>query len=165
MKATEFIAAALEGGRIWMEALLGDLDGADALVPATGAGGNHALWILGHLTVSEASILSSYIQGRSPAMPEWQPLFGQGSQPVADPGKYPSKTWLLTKHREVRAETLAYLKSITDADLENPSHAAHHTEMFGTVGRCLAILINHQMFHAGQLSDIRRTLGRKPVFG
>lgn len=165
MKATDFIAAALEGGRVWMETLLGDIDGPDALVAPTPKGGNHAMWILGHLTLSEASIFESFIRGAGPAMPDWQPLFGMGTQAVADASPYPSKAELLARHRDVRAQVLAHLAGLSDADLDKPSHAEQFTEMFGTVGRCFAVMINHQMFHAGQLADIRRALGRKPVFG
>ncbi len=165
MNATEFIATALEGGRMWIEAMLGDIDGVDAVAPPTPNGGNHALWVLGHLAVAESAIFNGYIRGAAPTLTEWEPLFGMGSRPVSDVSKYPGKAELLAKFQAARAETLAYLRSITDADLDRPSHAAEHKEMFGTVGRCFAVLVNHQMFHAGQVADVRRALGKKPVFG
>ncbi len=165
MKTTEFIATALEGGRMWMEALLADLDGADAVAAPTARGGNHPLWVLGHLTVSENSILSEYIHGPDPILPEWERLFGMGSEPVNDPARYPSKAELLAKFREVRAQTLKVLKSLSDADLDRPTNAEGPPELFGTVGRCLATTVNHQTFHIGQIADTRRALGRKPVFG
>jgi uncharacterized damage-inducible protein DinB len=165
MKTTEFITAALEGGRMWMEALVADLDGADAVATPTSRGGNHALWVIGHLAVSEASILERITKGQGPAMEEWRPLFGRGSQPVGEVGKYPQKADLLAKYRGVRERTLACLKSLNETDLDRPTHAEGPPELFGTVGRCLATLVNHQTFHVGQIADVRRALGRKAVFG
>lgn len=165
MKTTEFIATALEGGRMWMEALLADIDGADAVAPPTTKGGNHPLWVIGHLTVSEAMVLQEYIKGPDPILPEWDKMFGMGSQPVYDASKYPTKAELLAKFREVRAQTLAYLKTLTDADLDRPTNAEGPPELFGTVGRCWATIVNHQTFHIGQIADTRRSLGRKPMFG
>jgi hypothetical protein len=166
MKTTEFIATALEGGRTWMEALLADLDGKDAVAAPTARGGNHALWVIGHLAAAEASILNGPIKGKGPAMEEWKALFDAGTQPVSDLSKYPPKAELMAKYQGIRRETLEYLKSLSDADLDKPtSFTEGPKEFFGTVGRCFATLVSHQTFHVGQIADARRALGRKPVFG
>jgi hypothetical protein len=165
MKTAEFIATALEGGRMWMEALLTDIDGADAVAPPTAKGGNHPLWVIGHLTVSEAMVLTDYIQGPDPVLPEWVVMFGMSSKPVSDLSKYPTKAELLARFHEVRAQTLAYLKTMTDADLDRETHADGPPELFGTIGRCWATIVNHQTFHIGQIADARHALGRKPLFG
>jgi len=165
MKATEFVAGALTGGKAWMAGLLADLEDGDLVAVPTTKGGNHPLWVIGHLTASEASIVSGMIKGEQPDVPDgWGPLFGMGSQPVADASKYPSKAELLEAFEKVRAETLELLARLADTDLDKPSANSPNPELFGTVGRCLATLVNHQTFHVGQIADARRALGRKPAF-
>jgi hypothetical protein len=165
MKATEFVAGALTGGKAWMIGLLADLENGDLVAVPTAKGGNHPLWVVGHLTASEASIVSGMIKGEQPNLPEgWNTLFGMGSQPVSDASKYPSKAELLAAFETVRAETLELLAGLADADLDKPSASSPNPELFGTVGRCLATLVNHQGFHVGQIADARRALGRKPAF-
>ena len=165
MNATEFVAAALTGGKAWMGGLLADLEERDLVAAPTAKGGNHPLWVIGHLTVSEASIVSGMIKGDQPNVPDgWGTLFGMGSQPVSDASQYPTKTELLEALETVRAQTLELLARLDDADLDKPSATSPNQELFGTIGRCLATLLNHQAFHTGQIADARRALGRKPAF-
>ena len=66
----------------------------------------------------------------------------------------------------VRAETMAFLDTLTDADLDKPSHAPEEMkEWFGTIGQCLAVAPIHFGFHGGQIADARRAAGRQPVLG
>lgn len=164
MKATEFVAAALTGGKAWMGGLLADLEKGDLVAAPTAKGGNHPLWVIGHLTVSEASITSGMIKGEEPKLPAgWGTLFGMGSQPVSDASRYPTKAELLEVLETVRAQTLDLLARLDDTDLDKPSATSPNRELFGTIGRCLATLLNHQTFHVGQIADTRRALGRKPA--
>ncbi len=78
MKATELIATGLQGAGGWMEALLADLDGRDAVAMPTSKGGNHALWVIGHVTLAEASLVNAYILGKEEPMKDedYQLKFG-----------------------------------------------------------------------------------------
>jgi len=103
MKATEFVAGALTGGKAWMVGLVADLEDGDLVAAPTIKGGNHPLWVIGHLTASEASIVKGMIKGEQPNVPAgWGPLFGMGSQPVSDASKYPSKAELLEEISSVK---------------------------------------------------------------
>jgi hypothetical protein len=165
MTATEFVTAALTGGKAWMTGLLADLEEGDLVAAPTARGGNHPLWVIGHLTVSEASIVTGMIKGEEPNVPDgWGTLFGMGSQPVSDASKYPAKAKLLEAFEKVRAETLELLARLADTDLDKPAANPPNQELFGTVGRCLATLVTHQTFHVGQIADARRALGRNPAF-
>jgi uncharacterized damage-inducible protein DinB len=154
----------LEFGRRTMEGLVADLDGADLVAPPTSRGGNHALWVMGHLAVSEASIVGRFIKGQEPALKEWQPLFALGSQPTSDLSKYPAKSELLKKSQAVRQETLNLLGSLSEKDLDKPTSVQQNQELFGTIGRCFVTMVHHQAFHIGQIAVVRRALGRKPAF-
>ena len=68
------------------------------------------------------------------------------------------------KLQEVRATTLAYLDTLSETDLEKPSHAEGEMQAwFGTIAQCLVAVNNHFMFHGGQIAVARRAAGREPL--
>ena len=165
MKTIELIRKSLDGAKMWLTALLQDVKSAP-LTPPTPKGGNHPLWIVGHLAFSEARIVSQYIVGQGSPFAQWEPLFGRGSQPTPDASKYPSMDELLAELEKVRTRTLEVLGSMTDEDLSKPSKApADRAALFGTVGQCFTMLSHHMTFHAGQVADARKAMGKTPVFG
>ena len=135
------------------------------LTQPTSAGGNHPLWVLGHLAVTEGSIPEILFGAQNPVEP-WKPLFDAGSEPKADTDAYPPFDEVLSKYRVLRAETLKLLDEMDDADLDkptkNPPKGAE--EFFRTVGQTLLLTALHQSFHSGQVADARRAAGRKPMF-
>ena len=164
MKATELVRKSLDGAKMWLLGLVQDVKGSPLIAP-TPRGGNHPLWVVGHLALAEATLVSQYILGQGKQYPEWEPLFGTGSQPTPDASKYPSMDKLLAELEKVRARTLEVLGSMSDEDLSKPSKApADRAAMFGTVGQCFSMISHHMTFHAGQVADARRALGKAPVF-
>ncbi|NOY29261.1 MAG: DinB family protein [Planctomycetes bacterium] len=160
MNTIDYIRQEMNMSKAWIGSLMADLQDAPLTVP-TPNGGNHPLWIVGHLAYSESNIFHCFIQGKENPLGEWKETFGIGSQPVNDAAAYPSYDELLAKFEAVRAETLAYLETITDADLDKPSHGPEEKKaFFGTVGQCLAVMTTHLAFHGGQLADARRAAGR-----
>jgi uncharacterized damage-inducible protein DinB len=72
---------------------------------------------------------------------------------------------LLAELEKVRARTLEVLSSMTDEDLSKPSKApADRAALFGTIGQCFSMISHHMTFHAGQVADARRALGKAPLF-
>ena len=68
------------------------------------------------------------------------------------------------KFAEIRAATLAHLDTLSEEDLDKPSHAPEEFgELFATVGACFAAMCAHVAFHGGQVSDARRAAGRAPL--
>ena len=87
-----------------------------------------------------------------------------GTTPTTDASQYPSMEELLGKFEEIRAATLAHLNTLSDKDLDKPSHApAEFGPPFATVGACFAAMSTHMSFHAGQVADARRAAGRGPL--
>lgn len=166
MNAIAVIKASLEQSRQWVMALMGDMADAQTTFP-TPNGGNHPLWVLGHVVHSEASMIPTFVLGeQSHPLTKWDKLFGMGSEPSADASQYPSIDELMAEFEKVRAGTLQVLDSYSEADLDKPSKAPEELAvMFGTVGQCFASLGLHCAFHAGQVADARRAAGKKPVFG
>ncbi|MBL4591593.1 MAG: DinB family protein [Phycisphaerales bacterium] len=162
MNTTTFIRQSLENSKGFMMGFFADLKG-ESLAQPTVNGGNHALWILGHLVYSECSITHSMILGKeSCPLQDWKDLFGYGSEPKCDASIYPDFDELLAKWEEVRAFTLSTLDSMSDDDLDKPAPGCPEewAAFFGTIGLCFGMKITHPMMHYGQLADIRRSLGR-----
>lgn len=160
MNAIDFIHMSLQQGRGWTVGLVSDMKDAPLTFP-TPKGGNHPLWVMGHLTYSESHLLHDYILGTPNPIADWKELFGSGSEPVADPSQYPSLDEILIRFEEIRASTLAALDELSPADLDQPSKApAEMKPFFGTIGQCMAVICMHFVFHGGQVADARRVLGR-----
>jgi len=165
MKAVELIRISLDQSKGWIMGLLCDMKDAPLTSP-TPVGGNHPLWVLGHLTYSEAELTKEFVLGQPNPLVEWKDVFGPRSQPVTDASQYPSFDDVLAKFEETRAETLRILESLSDTDLDKPSKAPDEIkEFFGTVGQCLSGVAIHFTYHGGQVADARRAIGREPLMG
>ena len=160
MKAVDYIKTEMEMSKAWVLGLFSDIMDAPLTEP-TPNGGNHPWWIIGHMVYSEANILNCYIRGGEHPFAEWKETFAIGSQPKADGEGYPPIEELLEKYESVRADTMAFIGSLTDEDLDKPSNAPEAAgPFFSTVGQCLAVMSMHLAFHGGQLADARRAAGR-----
>ena len=126
--------------------------------------GNHAIWVLGHLVVSEAG-LRGLATGEPSARSDWEPLFAGGSTPTDDASAYPSFDELRAAYDEERDATLSLLDDITGEQLEaRPAHMPEGTEqLFSTAAKVLHFIGHHETFHGGELADIRRMVGIKPL--
>ena len=163
MNTIDFIKMALESGKGWTLGLIGDMQDAPLTQP-TANGGNHPLWVLGHVVHSESTLLDVFILGQPNRFPEYEGVFSMGSTPSTDASQYPSMDELMGKFEEIRAASLAHLDSLTEADLDKPSNAPEDfKDFFGTIGSCFAAMITHMPFHAGQVADARRAAGRPPL--
>jgi hypothetical protein len=162
MKTTDYIKMALENGKGWTMGLIADMQDA-ALTTPTPKGGNHPLWVLGHLVHSESNLLDQFILGRPNRFPEVENC-GMGSVPSNVASDYPSMGELMAKFEEIRSATLAHLDTLSDEDLDQKSHApAEWGEHFGSVASCFAAMQTHMAFHTGQVADARRAAGREPL--
>ena len=144
--------------------LIDDMQNA-ALQQPTSNGGNHPLWILGHLAYSESNIIEHMIKGNENPIIDWKPVFGAGSQPTTNVDDYPPWSEVRAKADEVRTNTLAFVDSLSDQDLDNPSQnpPPGREDFFGTIGACLLVLTLHSTMHHGQVADARRMIGREPL--
>jgi hypothetical protein len=165
MQTLDFIRLSLEQSKEWGLALIVDMKDAPITAP-TPNGGNHPLWVLGHVAYSEAELRDQFILGKPNSLGEWKDLFGQGSTPLDDASKYPPFDEVLAKFAEVRADTLKLLATLSDDDLDKPSQAPQEAQaFFGTIGLCLSAIPLHFVFHAGQVADARRAAGRGRLMG
>src|SRR4051794_27811702 len=116
MKAIDLIRCALQKTDEWAAWSANDMRDAPLTQP-TARGGNHPLWIFGHLAVVEGS-MSQILFGEPNPVEHWKPLFGQGTQPTTDAAAYPPYDEVLATYRDLRAKTLARLEEIGEEGLD-----------------------------------------------
>ena len=135
------------------------------LTRPTPRGGNHPLWVLGHITLVEASI-PHILYGEPNPLAHWAPLFAPGTEPKDDAGAYPAYDELLRAYRDHRARNLKILDGLSEADLDRPTKSPPKglEDVLTTFGKTLLVAAMHQMTHRGQLADARRAAGREPLF-
>ena len=97
----------------------------------------------------------------------WHQTFGIGSKPTADANAYPTRDEILAEIGKVHAAALEYVKSLSAEDLDKrppgidqlPERAQ---ALFATVGKCIFGHVSHASGHAGQISMLRRLMGKEP---
>ena len=164
MHATQFIRQALEVSEANLVKLAEDMADAPLTFP-TPRGGNHPLWVLGHLATTESQLTNVFMLGRDNPLDRWMNILGPGTTPSADPSTYPSLHEVVRAFKETRAATLKALDSMTDSDLDKPTPGCppDFAPIVGTFGRCLFAIIYHTSIHTGQVIDARRADGRQPI--
>ena len=127
-------------------------------------GGNHALWILGHLAVSDDLFLSKL--GGTPAKcaEDWFKRFGMGSKPSPNAKDYPPVAEVKDHLAARREDLLVWFKSMDEAKLRE-SLPAGWTEFAPTYAGLMFSMAWHEGLHGGQLTIIRKSLGLAPKFG
>jgi len=142
--------------------LIEDMSDAPLTFP-TSKGGNHPLWILGHLAYAEGALIQGIMLGESNPLAHWKEHFDMGTDPVADLDAYPPFSELLAQCHEARKRTLSLLESFSEDDLDRPSKAIppQYESFFGTYRKCLLMVSNHWWMHRGQVADARLEAGRK----
>ena len=165
MKTTDYIRTSIETSKMFTLSLLDDMKDAPLTQP-TSKGGNHPLWILGHLTYAESNIISHIIQGNENPLIGWKEMFGSGREPTTDAAQYLPWDEVRSKFDAVRENTLSFLDGLTDADLGKPSKNCPHgrEQIMGTIGGCLNMVALHPTLHYGQVADARRMAGRDRLF-
>jgi hypothetical protein len=166
MKATDLIKDQLESSKLITAALLADMQDAPLTSP-TPQGGNHPLWIAGHLVYAEARITNEMMFDKPGPLLDWKEDFRGGSQPLVDAGHYSlTIPEALAKWDEIRASTLAILADLSDDDLDRPVAKCPpgREVLFGTLGKAFTMVISHPLMHRGQIADARRALDRQPLF-
>jgi hypothetical protein len=164
MKAIDLIRFAMQISDGAVLGLIQDMQDAPLTSP-TPRGGNHPLWVLGHITFVEGSI-PHVLFGEPNPVAHWAPLFAAGAEPVTDPGAYPPFDEILRTYRDLRTRNLQILEQIGEAGLDRATKSPPRglENVLRTFGETFLVIALHQMSHRGQVADARRALGRKPIF-
>ena len=124
-------------------------------------GGCHPLWVLGHLTMVEG-LIPQVLYGDTNPVADWQKYFGENSEPVDNDGAYPPFAEVRKKYLEMRERNLRLLESLSEEDLDKPTHTPPkgREREFSTYGRSFLTLALHQMLHRSHVTDAQRAAGR-----
>ncbi len=125
-------------------------------------GSNCTAWLVGHLILTDRRALALAGVNDLPELPE-----GFEKRFSREPGAPEAKTFgdpsilmpLFDKHREMLMRAIAELPL---EKFEQPMPNPH--PRFKTQGEMFAFMGLHVIMHAGQISTIRRSLGRPPLF-
>ena len=131
-----------------------------AAVFPTPKGGNHTLWVLGHLAFIESLVVHVFMLGQPNPLAEWEDVF-DGADTCGDVGRYPPFDEVLARCREVREATITLLDSLCEGDLDSVAAKAPagFEDTFGTCRLCLQYAADHWYMHRGHLADARRAAG------
>lgn len=164
MKSIELIKVAMQISDQATIGLIEDMRDAPFTQP-TATGGNHPMWVLGHIAFIEAG-LPSVLYGEPHPLAHWASLFAAGSEPTADPKAYPPFDEVLKVYRESRARNLKLLNQFSETELTRPTKAPPPglEKVLCTFGQSYLVIALHQMSHMGQVADARRVAGRRPMF-
>jgi hypothetical protein len=127
-------------------------------------GGNHAMWIAGHLAVVEGRLHQMLHGGPNPVH-HWKPLFDWGSEPVDDPAAYPPFEEVLGKFKDLRQRTHAFLDEAGEEGLDRPTKSQPPGFTgFETAGAAIMIIAGHAIGHLGGLTVVRTAAGKQRLF-
>ncbi|MHC4428694.1 MAG: DinB family protein [Planctomycetota bacterium] len=139
---------------------LSDMTEEEMLVRAV-PGSNHLAWQLGHLIVSERSLLEA-IGAAVPDLPDgFAKKHGKENIGSDDPGDFLTKAEYFALMEQMHKAAEAAIDETDEAGLDVPSPEKLRS-FFPTVGSVLFMAGSHEMMHAGQIAAIRRKLG-KPI--
>jgi hypothetical protein len=164
VKTVDFIRTALDSSARATLALIDDMKDQPLTFP-TPKGGNHPLWVMGHLAFVEGQVIQQFMLGRPNPVAHWRELFGIGSQVSGEASRYPALAEIQKTFQDLRAETLKVLDTLSDADLDQPSKGAppEFKEFLSSYAKCFLVVVMNTMNHRGQVADARRAAGRKPL--
>lgn len=122
---------------------------------------NHIRWQTGHLIGSAQLTLK--LLGREESIPaEWSKLFGTKSKLFDNSSIYPSMKELRGKLYFLYDQMLEALKEIPPEDLEKEVQITENWKATPLEG--IDLLCRHEFYHGGQITVMRRAIGRKRPF-
>lgn len=160
MTANESIARELDQARSMLKFFVADFGPGDWLHrPHPKA--NNAAWTIGHLVLSDRSMLGKLGVTDLPPLPEgFEQRFSRSENaPAADDfGDISSLVPLFDQHRDALIAAVKAAGEKLDQPLDKPH------PLFGEkLGHTVGFMNLHVAMHAGQITIIRRSLGRPPL--
>jgi hypothetical protein len=122
---------------------------------------NCTAWLLGHLILVDKGLVEGLGVKDAPSLPDgFEKKFSQkdGAPEAAEFGDVTILMPLFDKYRTLLIGKVAALPA---AELEKPSPRQH--PMFSNVAERLNYMGHHATMHIGQITIIRRSLGRPPI--
>jgi hypothetical protein len=165
MTRLELVTGQIKAARKYTEILIDAMEPGDWFrQPSEGV--THLAWQVGHLAIAQYRLALQRVRGTRAGdgnlIPEeYLKLFGKGSVPVADAGKYPSPEEIRGVFDGVHRQVLRELAELPEEVLDEPTEGQH--PMFHTKCGALEWSAEHEFLHAGQIGLLRRLFGSAPL--
>jgi hypothetical protein len=156
----DVIASSLAMSQTLMRRYVADLTPAEYLHrPAPKA--NCTAWLLGHLVLSERRALAAFGASNLPALPDgFDQRFGRGED-APQAGDFGDVTLLMPLWDQHRSMLIDAVKRASLDLLNKPLDKP--LPIFSNLGEMANFMAQHATMHAGQITIIRRSLGRPPL--
>jgi hypothetical protein len=119
---------------------------------------NHVLWTLTHMCVANDFALQLLGQ-KSIAPADWKGAAGNGTTPVPDASRYPTKSEAMAMLEKQTRLIIDAVGSADDAKFDEPMPEAYRA-FFPTIGHGITyFLTSHPQNHLGQLLAWKRAAG------
>jgi uncharacterized damage-inducible protein DinB len=156
---TDVIAFVLEKSKATVHRFTADLSPQEFLHRPTEKS-NCAAWLVGHLALADRNCLKR-LGAALPELPagfEHQFSREEGCPQAKEFGDVSGLIKVFDQHRDL---LVAAVKKATPQQLNTPVEKP--MPMFGTIGELIAFMSLHTAMHVGQITIIRRSLGRPPI--
>lgn len=157
--ANEAIAYSLATSQALLKRFVADLSAEDYLHRPTPKA-NCAAWIVGHVALSDRNVLKR-LEAPLPELPEGFERRFSRAEGCPEAEEFGDVSGLVKIFEEHRNRLIAASRSAPPEQLNKPMERPH--PMFKTVGEMVNFMALHSTMHAGQISTIRRSLGRPPL--
>ena len=132
----------------------------DEMLHRTTPKANCAAWTIGHLVVSERNALKVFGVTAPPLPDGFEKRFSR-DEGCPQASEFGDVSILMPLFKAQRTALIEAVKGATPQQLDQPLEKPH--PVFRTAGELANFMAFHSMMHAGQISQIRRHLGRPPV--
>ncbi len=147
------------------EGLINGIDAADAAT-STCPGGQHPVWVIGHLAFVAGQVTSMLGGTPSIDMDRWKALFDGGTELQQGVGAYPAWDEVVAAWKKGHADVVALAPNAPSEALAGPCPYDFFVQAgLPTVHDFLSfVLTTHEGYHLGQLSAWRRAKGMPRLF-
>ncbi|UCD17003.1 MAG: DinB family protein [Candidatus Zixiibacteriota bacterium] len=123
---------------------------------------NHIRWHTGHL-IYAATLTLKTLDDEVQISEKWLGLFKGGSDVSDESADYPAMAELREKLYDLHARMQERVVSISDADLDRKVEITPGFESIAMNGALF--FCTHEFYHAGQIANMRKIIGRERAFG
>lgn len=122
------------------------------------------VWYLGHVATAANYFMVLYSGQESLLPKEHHDEFGRGSSGHPDLGDA-TKESLVALNNTLAERVVAFLATLGPDDAERKAEGDVQHPLFATLGSAIALVVSHDAYHAGQIANLRRAMGKDPLFG
>jgi len=162
MRIGEVLADQLKRTREWTLMLVADLTG-DEWTFQSSAGGQHALWLCGHMTTAQEYLIFQVCLTDPKLDASFRDHFPIGTA-IKSKAEYswPAPAEVLAKMAEIQELTENAVRPMEDALLDEPAFGRDGSKHphFDTKLSAVGHAVRHEAFHAGQIASLRKAMGK-----